>query len=474
MRGMADECIDLIYLDPPFNTNRRFDAPIGTEAEGSGFDDIWKWTAISDTRLERMKKEDDGLYSIVHSALISHSKAMGAYLSYMADRLIEMKRILKETGSIFLHCDDNAGFWLKVLMDYLFGRDEYYASVIWQKTSAHNDKLFGDVSDFLFAYGDVSKKPDDVRIDLDPEYVKNNYRFKDEHGNYSSADLTGPGTTEGESGKPWKGHDPGSVGRHWNTPKSGQYARYIDSELIPGYKNIEGVHARLNALDEAGLVLWPEKAGKVPRLKRYLMPNQKQLPTNIWLDIPPVSAKSDEDVGYETQKPVLLLQRVIRASSNEGDVILDPFCGCATACVAAEIEHRQWIGIDVSPMAYELVKSRLKREVNVGEIEDKGDHVSMFDTKTIHRTDTPSDRTGKKSKGIKNFLYGIQEGYCNGCLNHFHLRNMTEDHIVPQGKGGPDTDDNIQLLCGYCNSKKGVNRTHDELVAILIEEGVRK
>ena len=230
--------------------------------------------------------------------------------------------------------------------------------------------------------------------------------------------------------------------------------------------------ARLDALNEAGLVLWSKN--NVPSLKRYLMPNQKQLPTNLWNDIPPVSARSTEDTGYETQKPVALLSRVIRASSNEGEIVLDPFCGCATACVAAEVESREWVGIDVSPMAYNLVKSRLKREVNVGEMDDKGDHLSMFDTQTIHRTDTPGDRGGKRSKDIKNFLYGQQEGFCNGCLKHFRYRNLTMDHIVPSSKGGTDTDDNLQLLCGACNSKKGDRHTHDELVAILIEEGIRK
>ena len=238
MRGMADDCIDLIYLDPPFNANRIFDAPIGTEAEGSGFDDIWKWSDISSIRLERMAKENESLHSVVHSAFLTHGGSMAAYLIYMADRLVEMERVLKDTGAIYLHCDDNAGHFLKILMDCIFGKDKYYASIIWKKTSAHNDKLFGDVNDFLFCYGNVSLNPNDVRIDLDHEYVNKQYRFQDHRGRYRSTDLTGAGVSQGESGKPWNGYDPSSIGRHWSVPKTGEYAKFIHKELVPGYLDL--------------------------------------------------------------------------------------------------------------------------------------------------------------------------------------------------------------------------------------------
>ncbi len=184
----------------------------------------------------------------------------------------------------------------------------------------------------------------------------------------------------------------------------------------------------------------------------------------VWR-IPCLQPASKSYLGYPTQKPLALLQRVIKASSNEGDLVLDPFCGCATACVAAEVEGRQWIGIDVSPKAYGLVRSRLKKEVMVGETEQEGDHKSMYGS-VIHRADIPSDRDGKLSKDIKHVLYGKQEGLCNGCGVHFPFRNMTKDHIVPTARGGPNTDDNLQLLCGACNSMKGAG-TQEQLLARL-------
>ncbi len=172
---------------------------------------------------------------------------------------------------------------------------------------------------------------------------------------------------------------------------------------------------------------------------------------------------SKERTGYPTQKPLKLLERIIKACSNEGDTVLDPFCGCATTCVAAETLGRHWVGIDISEKAYELVVSRLRREVAVGSEEDP----SLFqDWKVIHRTDIPTDREGKRSPDIKHTLFGKQEGFCNGCGVAFPFVNFTLDHIVPKSKGGGDTDDNLQLLCGYCNSVKG-DRTQSYLLAYL-------
>lgn len=161
---------------------------------------------------------------------------------------------------------------------------------------------------------------------------------------------------------------------------------------------------------------------------------------------------SKERTGYPTQKPLKLLERIIKASSDEGDMILDPFCGCATTCVAAEKLDRQWIGIDISEKAAELVKERIHNELGL----------LLF--KPIHRRDVPQDRGGTRSRDIKHFLYGKQEGKCMGCLTHFPFQNFEMDHIVPTSKGGPNTDDNLQLLCGYCNRVKG-DRTQEYLIS---------
>ena len=159
-----------------------------------------------------------------------------------------------------------------------------------------------------------------------------------------------------------------------------------------------------------------------------------------------------ERVGYPTQKPLILLERIIEASSNPSDMVLDPFCGCATTCVAAEKLGRQWVGIDVSAKAAELVKTRIQNELGFAIL------------KLIHRRDVPQDRDGKRSKNIKHVLYGMQEGKCNGCFTHFPFQNFEVDHIVPTSKGGADTDENLQLLCGYCNRVKG-DRTQEYLTS---------
>ena len=185
-----------------------------------------------------------------------------------------------------------------------------------------------------------------------------------------------------------------------------------------------------------------------------------------WVDIPSFGTATNaaERVGYPTQKPLALLERIIRASSNEGDVVLDPFCGCATACIAAEKLSRRWVGIDISPKAADLVQTRLKKELG------------LF-YKGVHRTDVPV-RTdlGEVPKynidANKRYLFGQQEGLCNGCLSPFPYRNLTIDHVVPRSKGGSDHIANLQLLCGACNSTKG-SGTHEELLARLVRDGVR-
>ncbi len=183
-----------------------------------------------------------------------------------------------------------------------------------------------------------------------------------------------------------------------------------------------------------------------------------KLPTDVW-NIPTINGMAKERTGYPTQKPIALLNRIIKASSNRGDMVLDPFCGCATTCVSAEIEGRQWVGIDISPKAYDLVKSRLKKEVEIGGMEHAGDHKSMFGY-AIHREDIPK-RTdlGKlppyNGQENKRKLYGEQGGDCAGCDTHFEARNLEVDHIIARNKGGTDHIENLQLLCGSCNRIKG-------------------
>ena len=458
LRGMNSESVDLIYLDPPFNSNQQYAAPIGSKAAGAAFKDTWTLSDVDEAWHGEIADKDPTLYAIIDAAGLAHGKSMKSYLIMMAVRLLEMKRILKLTGSLYLHCDSTASHYLKTLMDAIFGAKNFRNDVTWRRTSAHNDATyFGRVTDNLLYYG-ASAKAFFHNRQYQPhsEKYKSKYRYNDQDGRglYRKGDLTGPNPSNGESGQPWRGYDPTTVGRHWSAPKTGGYVAWIEQNTIPEYRSIVGVHARLEALQQADMVKWTENG--LPELKRYLA---SSLGTSIpchWSDISPVNSQSKNATKYPTQKPLALLERIIQASSNKGDLILDPFCGCATACVAAEKLGRQWVGIDLSPVAATLVKSRLKDEMGL-----------FYDVQ--HRTDIPH-RTdlGKlpSYKTHKHTLFGKQEGRCAGCQIFFPFQNFTIDHIIPQSKGGTDHLDNLQLLCNACNSLKG-NRDHAYLVAEL-------
>ena len=218
----------------------------------------------------------------------------------------------------------------------------------------------------------------------------------------------------------------------------------------------------MEQMDREGRIHFPSDKSKRLRRIRFLDELHGETVDTLWDDISPINSQAQERVGYPTQKPLALLDRIIKASSNEGDTVLDPFAGCATACVAAERLQREWVGIDLSPLAANLVKSRLQKEMG------------LF-YEIHHRTDIPI-RTDlgelPNYRTHRHTLYGRQEGVCNGCLVLFPFRNLTVDHIVPQSKGGSDHPDNLQLLCGACNSKKG-GQTMEALIADLLIAGIR-
>jgi len=348
----------------------------------------------------------------------------------MAMRLIEMKRILKETGSIYLHCDHVMSHSLKLIMDAIFGKKNFRNEIIWKRTFAGKTVSRGIArnSDNLLWY---SKTKDyffnPITKNLSDEDKKN---FKkddyDGRGKYTTVSLQktsspGPKTTYDYID---------NHGKKWECPTK-------------GWRMIKEKVKALENDDRLSLT------GKTIREKYYLkerIKKGKQV-DNIWLDIGNMNRKKSEAVGYSTQKPIALLERIIRASTpphnSNNVVILDPFCGCATACIASEKLGYKWIGIDISPLAGQLLRQRLKDELNLSE------------KLGIIRVDLPIKNVSKPSKNIKHILYGKQEGHCTGCNIHFQIVNLTVDHIIPRAKGGQDTDKNLQLLCQRCNSIKG-------------------
>ncbi len=459
LRGINSQCVDLIYLDPPFNSNRTYAAPLDSEARGAEFDDVWTLDDMKAEWIDEIEFRRPSLFHLINGAKLAHGESMAGYLTFMSIRLLELHRVLKPTGSIYLHCDDTAVHYLKTIMDALFGWQHHRATISWKRTSAHNDsRTFGRVTDNILFYSRRSSiNVAEVRVPLDSDYVERFYRFEDERGKYQLGDLTAPRLGAGETGQPWRGYDPNLRGRQWNAPLAGRYAAWIEENVIPGYRNITSPLARLDALDAAGLIAYPAD-GNIPRLKRYLAENPGQAPTDQWLDIRPVSAWSSERTGWRTQKPVALLERIIKASSNPGDLVLDPFCGCATACIAAEKLGRQWIGIDKLPQAADVLAQRARRELQIPMNGDDGKPWEDWTPMALQEPPRRSDLTlliPANPQSDKELLYASQNRRCAGCEYELPLHVLTIDHIHPRSLGGLDALGNLQLMCHSCNAIKG-------------------
>ncbi len=361
-----NEFVDLVYLDPPFNSNRNYnvlfkaESGADSEAQITAFEDTWHWSESALATYFDLVQDAPATVSSAIKALmdlIGHNQMM-AYLVMMAARLVELERVLKPTGSLYLHCDPTASHYLKILLDAIFGIENYRNHITWKRTSAHSSaKKWGPISDNILFY----TKSDDfvwnkVYQPYDQQYIDDYYRYKDERGRYQIVDLTGPGTRQGDSGRPWRDVDPTDSGRHWAIPSSALESAYPDRDL-----SALSVQERLDLLDEAGLVHWPER-GEKPRHKRYLDEGEGVLIQDIISDIRPLGSQAKERLSYPTQKPEALLERIIRASSNEGDLVFDPFCGCGTTIAAAHKLNRSWIGIDITHLSIALQKYRLQNQ----------------------------------------------------------------------------------------------------------------
>ena len=310
MRGLNAETVDLIYLDPPFNLNKDYAAPIGSEAAGAAFKDTWTLSDVDLAWHGEIAEANPSLYSVIDAARQAHGKGMQSYLTMMAVRLLEMKRLLKPTGSVYLHCDPSASHYLKLVMDTVFGPSNFKNDIVWKRTARRSDaNRFGRVHDILLFYAGPGATWNRQHVTHDPCYVTRAYRNHDERGRWQSADLTASGPHPKESGQPWRGIDPGKVGRHWTTPVQGGMNDFIIRRgLIPGWPDAyPGVHSRLDALDAAGLIHW-SKAGSTPRLKRYLDSTTGTAVEDVFTDIGKLEASAKEKMGYPTQKPLALLE----------------------------------------------------------------------------------------------------------------------------------------------------------------------
>ena len=342
------QCVDLVYLDPPFFSNRVYEVIWGDEAEVRSFADRWEG-------------------------------GIQVYLDWMEVRLRQLHRTLKPSGSLFLHCDQAACHYLKVLLDEIFGAKNFRNEIIWRRTASNKSaRSFGPIhQNILFYTRSGEGKFFPQRTPYTKEYVRDKFDHEDHRGIYQEVALTGSGIRNGDSGKTWRGYNPSKVGRHWQ-PASYVYDKYaaLTGDDLSRYELTE----RLDKLDEVDLIHWPAKAQPVPRYKFYLEDSQGVALQDLWTYVPGtkgcvsgsddgidtqvkwLSSKSAERVGYPTQKPEGILERIICSTTEEGDIVLDPFCGCGTTVAAAERLKRRWIGIDVSPQAVEVMKLRLAKQ----------------------------------------------------------------------------------------------------------------
>ena len=501
LRGLETDSVDLIYLDPPFNSKKAHRAPIGSRAEGQMFVDTWRWNELNTAWLGEIDRRNEALAAVIRASNLTLGHGASAYLTMIGIRLLEMQRVLKPNGSIYLHCDDTAGAYLRACMDAVFKRG-FKNEIFWRRSTSHNDgKKYGRVVDNILFFINCSTNKNNNKFTWNPEEFAETEEFLDgsrsgglteaeieekypldDHdgrGRYYKGDLTGADITGGESGRPWKEIDPGKGGRHWAVPRvgHGRYAEWIGANVIPGYAEITGVHARLDALYNAGMVILPKK-GRWPALKRYADSDTARMPQSLILE--PMGftnynkkggkGKKPEYTGWKTQKPLNLLRPIVRVSSNAGDLVLDPFCGCATACVAAEMEGRQWIGIDACKAAEEITKIRLS-DVSV-DWEDENVRVITEPPPRVDIWQATAKAPRKyRSDENKDVLYGNQRGDCPGCGGHYRMKDFHVDHIIPQSDGGGDEITNLQLLCGHCNSTKQKG-TMEDVWARHVENGI--
>ena len=442
LRGINSETIDLVATDPPFNKGRDFHATPESLAAGASFHDRWSWADDIEGEWEDAIKDDwPTVWGAIESANGTWGKDMGAFLCYMGVRLLEMHRILKPTGSLYLHCDDTADSYLRMMLDAIFGGSNRRGQLIWERSAGRSDaKGFARVHDSVLYYAKSDEFTWHEQWDpLDKDYVNRLYVHSDDRGRYMTAPLRGGGLRGTVHSFEWRGLRSDA----WRFTRE-----------------------RLEELDAQGLIHWPEEEGGVPRRKSYLKDSKGVAARDVITHISRATKK--ERTGYPTQKPIALYRRFIEASSNPGDVVLDPFCGCATTLIAAEQAGRNWIGIDLWEEALDIARARVEAEcqnmfggdVRYSEIPPQRTDDGMaaappLASKRRRRAPEPPGPKLTRAQMIE-LLIAEQDGLCAGCDRRYDDPRIWHlDHKQPRSEGGANHISNRALLCPPCNNVKG-------------------
>ena len=454
LRGMNSETVHLIATDPPFNKNRDFHATPDSLAAGARFQDRWSWERdVHEEWTDSIKDDWPEVWSVIEMARAAYGGDMGAFLCWLGVRLMEMHRILKEDGSLYLHTDDTAFAYIKTLLDAIFGQKNLRGQIVWRRYGSHNDaKKYGRVYDILLFYAKDGKGVwNGAWAELDQAYIKQSYRYKDERGRYTTAPLH----TGGLSGGGYR-YEFRDYTRTWRYPPERMRELEADNRIR-------------QARDGKGL----------PRRKVYLSESKGRAVPNVWTDIKALTGNHKERTGYPTQKPLALYERIIKASSNPGDLVLDPFCGCATTPIAAERLGRQWIAMDIWAGAHETVLARLESEgLAVPNADSKQQHQMTFGD--VHYETEPPLRTDENELAAPGFRLKLKrpvepweklthrqmvrilayaqrsngDVVCAGCGRVLEQAFMELDHIAPKSEGGANHILNRILLCRPCNGRK--------------------
>ena len=447
---IADASVDLVYLDPPFNSNASYNVLFreksgeDSPAQIKAFTDTWEWSLETERTFEQDIILHPGTPAAVKDMIAAFRQFIGrnamlAYLVMMTPRLVELRRVLKPTGSLYLHCDPTASHYLKIVLDTVFGASNFRNELVWKRTNAHSDtsqgaKHFGRIHDVILRYSCGPQVVWNTQyVDYDPDYVENFYRMiEPETGRrFQAVDLTArkPG---GDTLYEWNGVYP-YQGRYWAYSKD-----------------------KMAEFERQGRLYYTRTG--MPRLKYYLDEMPGMPVQDIWADVSHVLG--NQRLGYATQKPEALLERIIQASSNEGDVILDPFCGCGTAVAAAHKLDRQWLGIDVTHLAVALMKSRLKTAFNldpgadyavVGEPRDVGSARALWEQDpyqfqfwavSLLEAQPQAEQRRGADQGIDGVIYFVDGP------------RRTPQKVVIQVKGGRVSSPQIRDLKGVVEREK--------------------
>jgi DNA modification methylase len=477
---IPDESIDLIYLDPPFNSNRSYNvlfketSSAASQAQIEAFEDTWHWGGAAQDTFEDIALHGGDDTARLLKAMVD---ALGhndvtAYLTMMAVRLIELRRVLKSNGSIYLHCDPTASHYLKILMDAIFGPKCFRNEITWQRTSAHSDtkqgmRRYGKVRDILLFYTKTSGSGYEFHeqyTEYTPAYVESEYRHRTPDGrNYKETDLTAakPG---GDTEYEWRVKRPLAGKERWQADLESEHLKPRDGWEYKGVRPYRGrywAYSKSNMEDFAKRGLLIHRETGMPRLMQFSGEMLGVPLQDLWDDIPPASG--GEDLGYPTQKPLALLERIIKASSSQDGIVLDPFCGCGTAIHAAHRLGRRWIGIDLTHLAIGLVRRRMEDAFAGLKIDVVGEPVDLSGAQELARNDPfqfqwwavdkiDAQPAGEKRKGMDRGIDGIIP---------FIEGRADRRRVIVSVKGGGVSSRDIRDL-------KGVLEREGEPIGVLV------